>query len=122
MYKLFSKTPREYKDRASDINVKLKTFKNGRYYYRTLTKSSGNEHNQVVMPLKKGGLKNVTDDAIVLCDCGNFIYENEWLLWKKNASRLVNNNGRPLRVRNPQRLIKLCKHLTAVMDDFKKRV
>ncbi len=117
---IYRRTPREYIDRARDINVKLitKTPK-GKYIYQTVTKSNGNVHKQWVRPLKnKSG---VNQDVVLWCDCGNFTYENEYVLWKKNSSNIVSSNGNPPVVRNPKRVTKLCKHLTAVMDDYKRR-
>lgn len=143
MNAMYSKTPTRYRERAMDISVKLKTVRHGAFYYQTFTRSNGNVHKQVVKPLPdkkndvqlvnkndklrvktpvKLSINGVKQDVVVHCDCNDFKYENEWLLWKNNASRIVNSNGQPLNVKNPERLTKFCKHLSAVMIDFKRQM
>lgn len=131
---LFSKTPQPYKSRASNISVKLKTIGKNIYFYQTTTKDATENrvHNQVIRPLpkKQAGdaiakiypIKNINDDVAVWCDCKDFTFENEYILWKNNASRIVNSNGQPPTIKNPLRLTKLCKHLVAVLPDFKRRI
>jgi hypothetical protein len=119
---MFQKTPLEFRDRARSIDVKLKTrTPKGRYVYNTYTRDNGNTHKQWIKPLKPNRT-NMHHDAVVWCDCGNFTFENEYVLWKKNSSNLVNSNGNPPVIRNPKRVPKLCKHLVAVMDDYERRV
>lgn len=120
---LYSKTPNIYKDRARDIRVKLKTVTpKGKYHYETRTISNGELHNQWIKPRPNNKIKSINDNVLVWCSCENFTYENEWLLWKNNSSHIVNSNGLPTRIKNPKRILKLCKHLVSVMDDFKKRI
>lgn len=121
---LFSKTPDTYKDRAREINVELRTITpKGKYYYKTRTASNGDVHNQWIKPRPgKGKITNINENIILWCDCEDFTYENEWLLWKNNTSHIVNSNGQQLTIRNPERLPKLCKHLVAILDDFKTRI
>ena len=119
---MFGRTPTQYKERARDITVKLKTITpTGRYFYQTFTRSNGHVHEQIIKPLPGKPLKSIRDNAIVICNCENHQYENEWVLWKSNSSNMVQGNGNPPRIRNPKRITKLCKHLVAVMEDFKKR-
>ena len=121
--RLFAKTPTRYRERARDIRVRLKTVKNGRFYYQTTTNSNGNVHNQWVKPLpKKIVLSNINENVITWCDCNDFKFENEWLLWKNNTSHIINSNGKPLTIKNPERLPKLCKHLVAIMNDLKSQI
>ena len=86
---IYKRTPKRYKERAKDITVKFltKTRKN-KYVYQTITKSSGNKHKQWVKPLsgKIITLDNLDQHVIAHCDCNDFRYENEWLLWTKDAS------------------------------------
>ena len=119
---LYRYTPDQYVERAKDISVKLitKTPK-GKYFYQTVTRSNGNVHKQWVRPLSTSNKSRANQDMVIWCDCGNFTYENEYVLWKKNSSNIVSSNGNPPIIRNPKRVTKLCKHLVAVLDDFKKR-
>jgi hypothetical protein len=120
---LFRKTPPEYQERAGDVRAILKTkTPKGSYHYRTITSSNGHQHNQWVKGLPGKRIQSMNDDIILWCDCENFTYEDEWLLWRKNTSHVVNSNGQPLRVRNPEQIPKLCKHLIAVMNDLKRRI
>ena len=116
-------TPTKYKERARDISIRLmgKTPR-GKYIYRTVTRENGNVHHQWARTLGGKPFDGLEKDVVVWCDCGNFTYENEWLLWKNDASHIVNSNGEPLRVRNPLHIVKLCKHLVAIMPDLKKQV
>lgn len=121
--RLDRQTPPIYKDRAREIDVKLLTkTPKGRYVYETRTASNGNIHRQWIKPQKGMKIDNINTDVIVWCDCGNFTYENETVLWRANASHKVNSNGMPPVIRNPKRIKKLCKHLLAVLEDFKKRI
>lgn len=120
---LFNKTPLQYRDSARDVRVRLKTVSpKGTYHYQSTTSKNSNVHNQWIKPRVGRQLKGLNDQVLVWCDCENFTYENEWLLWKNNSSHVVNSNGQPLRVRNPEQLPKLCKHLVAVMEDLKNRL
>lgn len=121
--RLHSSTPPIFKDRSRDVNVKLitKTPK-GRYVYETTTVSNGNKHRQWIKPQKGIKIDNMNNDIILWCDCGNFTYENETVLWRANTSHKINSNGMPPAIRNPKRVKKLCKHLVAVLDDFKRRI
>ena len=120
---LYNKTPDVYKDRSRDVRATLKTVTpKGTYRYETRTISDGEVHNQWIKPRTNNKIKSINDNVLVWCDCENFTYENEWILWKNNASDIVNSNGQPLRVKNPRKELKLCKHLMAVIDDFKTRV
>ena len=121
---LYNKTPDTYKDRARDVRVKLKTItRKGQYHYQTTTTRNGHVHEQWIQPRPgKFKIKSANDNIILWCDCEDFTYENEWLLWKNNTSRVVNSNGQPLKIRNPEKTPKLCKHLVAVLGDFKNRV
>lgn len=122
--RLYSKTPQRYRDRSRDIKVKLKTVgRNGIYYYQTTTISNNHVYNQWIKPRpKKFKINGLNDDVIVHCNCADFQYENEWLLWKNNSSNIVTSNGQPLKIKNPEKLTKLCKHLVAVLNDFKRKV
>jgi len=132
---MFKETPAEYIIRGEKISVRLKTIKSNRYYYETLTpideKGGPRKHQQIIMPVPKKiapkkfkvvKIESIKDHIGVQCDCGNFRYENEWILWKNNAANIYMGNKKPLVVRNPRRLRKLCKHLVAVLKDFQKRV
>ena len=122
---IYKRTPKRYKERAKDITVKFltKTRKN-KYVYQTITKSSGNKHKQWVKPLsgKIITLDNLDQHVISHCDCNDFRYENEWLLWTKDASEIISSNGEPLKKMNPKRIPKFCKHLSAIKEDLYKRL
>lgn len=120
---IYKRTPKRYKDRATDIEVKFLTRKGKKYYYRTFTNSNGNKHKQWIMPLyPKLPFDSLEDHVVSHCDCNDFRYENEWLLWTKNASNLISSNRQPLKSMNPQRIPKFCKHLTAIKEDLHKRL
>jgi hypothetical protein len=61
-------------------------------------------------------------NGVTVHNCGNFTYENEYAMWKANASHVVNSNGAFPKVRNPKLIKKFCKHLIACMDDLQKRI
>lgn len=120
---VYKRTPKRYKQRALDIEVKFLTRKGSRYYYQTITNSNGNKHKQWIMPLyPKLPFKTLEEHAISHCNCNDFRYENEWLLWTKDASNLINSNGQPLKKMNPKRIPKFCKHLSAIKEDLEKRI
>jgi len=120
---LYSYTPKDYRQRASGIKSKFLTrTKHGKYFYETRTIDNGHIHRQWIKPARKNRLTGMNQDVMVWCDCPNFLYDNEYVLWKANASRIVNSNGNPPIIRNPRRVKKLCKHLIADMQDLKKRI
>ncbi len=124
---IYRKTPKRYKDRAKSIKVRFLTkTKQDKYFYETTTLSNGNKHRQWIQLWNKNKdditLENLRKHVIVHCDCNDFRYENEWLLWKKNASNLISSNKQPLKRMNPQRIPKFCKHLSAIKKDFFKRM
>lgn len=123
---IYKRTPQRYKKRAEDIEVSLITIKNNnKYYYKTITASNGHRHKQWIMPLygaNKAPLKSLQDHVIAHCDCNDFRYENEWLLWSKNASNLISSNRKPLSRMNPKRIPKFCKHLVAIKGDLYERL
>ena len=61
-------------------------------------------------------------NGVTVHNCGNFTYENETVLWRADASHKINSNGMPPVIRNPKRIKKLCKHLIACLEDFKRRI
>lgn len=122
---IYKRTPKRYKERSKDIIVKLLTkTKKHKYYYQTITRSNGHKHKQWVKPLsgKIIPLENLDQHVIAHCNCNDFRYENEWLLWTKDASEIINSNGQPLKQMNPKRIPKFCKHLAAVKEDLYKRL
>lgn len=121
---LLRSTPPIFKQRAKDVVPRLITkTKNGKYIYRTTTKTNGNVHNQFIKPIPPyKQIKSFDDDVIVWCDCGNFTYENEYSLWKADASHIVNSNGQFPKIRNPRLVKKMCKHMVAILTDFKNRM
>ena len=122
---IFRRTPKRYKDRAEDIKVRFITRKKDTYYYQTTTQSNGNKHKQWIMPLypsNKIPFNSLENHVVSHCDCNDFRYENEWLLWTKNASWLISSNKEPLKKMNPKRIPKFCKHLVAIKEDLYKRL
>lgn len=122
---IFRRTPKRYKDRAEDIKVRFITRKKDTYYYQTTTQSNGNKHKQWIMPLypsNKIPFDSLENHVVSHCDCNDFRYENEWLLWTKNASWLISSNKEPLKKMNPKRIPKFCKHLVAIKEDLYKRL
>lgn len=122
---IFRRTPKRYKDRAEDIKVRFITRKKDTYYYQTTTQSNGNKHKQWIMPLypsNKIPFNSLENHVVSHCDCNDFRYENEWLLWTKNASWLISSNKEPLKKMNPKRIPKFCKHLVAIKEDLHKRL
>lgn len=122
---IYKRTPKRYKERAKEIAVKFitKTKKN-KYFYQTITRSNGHKHKQWVKPLsgKIITLDNLDQHVIAHCDCNDFRYENEWLLWTKDASEIISSNGEPLQTMNPKRIPKFCKHLAAIKEDLYNRL
>jgi len=121
---LLRSTPPIFKQRAKDVVPRLLTkTKNGKYIYRTTTKSNGNVHNQFIKPIPPNKqIKSFNDEVIIWCDCGNFTYENEYSLWKTDASHIVNSNGQFPKIRNPRLVKKMCKHIVSILTDFKNRM
>ena len=122
---IFRRTPKRYKDRAEDIKVRFITRKKDTYYYQTTTQSNGNKHKQWIMPLypsNKIPFNSLENHVVSHCDCNDFRYENEWLLWTKNASWLISSNKEPLKKMNPKRIPKFCKQLVAIKEDLYKRL
>jgi hypothetical protein len=123
---IYRRTPKRYKERANDIEVKLITVKRGdKYFYETKTLSSGNKHKQWIMPLynaNKVPFRSLQDHVIAHCNCNDFRYENEWLLWSKNASNLISSNREAPKKLNPERIPKFCKHLVAIKSDLYDRL
>ena len=120
---IYKRTPKRYKERAKDIEVKFLTKKGKRYYYQTITNINRNKHKQWIMPLYPNlPFDSLEDHVISHCDCNDFRYENEWLLWTKNASNLISSNRQPLKRMNPNRIPKFCKHLSALKSDLFKRI
>lgn len=120
---LYKNTPKIFKYRAQKITSKLITIKKGKYFYKTVTSPSGNVYSQWIKPqVPNMEIKDLNTDVIMFCNCNNFKYENEYTLWKNNASHIVNSNGKFPRVRNPRMIKKVCKHLLSDIDDLKKRL
>lgn len=124
---IYKRTPKRYKERAKDISVKMLTkTRYGRYYYQTITEENGHKHKQWIQLWDKKKkditLDNLQKHVLVHCDCNDFRYENEWLLWTKDASNLISSNKQPLKRMNPERIPKFCKHLAALKEDFYKRI
>ena len=122
---IYKRTPKRYKDRAEGIDIKLITkTKRGRYYYETTTRENGNKHKQwlQLFDLRKNTMDNLEKNVIVHCNCNDFRYENEWLLWTKDSSNIISSNGKPLKKMNPERIPKFCKHLAAIKEDFYNRI
>ena len=121
---LLSRTPKQFKDRASDIMVKLKTVTpQGKYVYQSRTLSNGHIHKQFIKPLypdKK--LVSMDQNMIVSCTCGNHRYENEYSLWKGDASHMLHSDKSSPTIRNPKLIKKVCKHIVAALLDIKKRL
>lgn len=119
---LYRFTPHKFRERADHVRVRLLTrTKNDKYIYKSVS-DNGNVHKQMVKPLLSKKLENIDQDVVVWCDCENFQYENEVVLWKSDASHKINSNGKWPIIRNPRRVKKLCKHLVAVFEDIKKRI
>ena len=122
---IYKRTPKRYKDRAEDIKVRFITRKKDRYYYQTTTQSNGHKHKQWIMPLyptNKIPFNSIQNHVVSHCDCNDFRYENEWLLWTKDASWLISSNKKPLQRMNPERIPKFCKHLVAIKTDLFNRL
>lgn len=122
---IYKRTPKRYKERAKDIAVKFLTkTKKNKYFYQTTTRSNGHKHKQWIKPLSARNitLDNLDQHVIAHCNCNDFRYENEWLLWTKDASELISSNGEPLDKMNPQRIPKFCKHLAAIKEDLYNRL
>lgn len=122
---IYKRTPKRYKERAKDIIVKFVTrTKKNKYIYQTITRTNGNKHKQWVKPLsgKIITLENLDQHVIAHCNCNDFRYENEWLLWTKDASEIISSNGEPLKKMNPKRIPKFCKHLSAIKEDLYNRI
>jgi len=120
---IYKRTPKRYKERAKDISVKFLTRKGKKYYYQTYTRTNGNKHKQWIMPLYPNiPFDSLEKHVVSHCDCNDFRYENEWLLWKKDASNLISSNKQPLKRMNPQRIPKFCKHLAALKEDLYNRI
>lgn len=119
---LYRHTPREYIDGSRDVTVNfIEKSPDGTLLYETTTISNNHKHNQWIKPLKGDKLTKLNQEVSLWCDCQNFTYENEYVLWKVKSSELINNNGNPPIIRNVKRVKKLCKHLSAIFDDDIKR-
>ena len=55
---IYKRTPKRYKERAKDINVKFLTkTKKNKYFYQTTTESNGHKHKQWVKPLSDKNIR-----------------------------------------------------------------
>ena len=121
---LMKTTPRRFKLRAEDIKPTLLNITQaGKLIYKTVTESNHHVHRQYIKPLPNvKGLTTISQNVILHCNCENFTFENEYSLWKTNASHIVNSIMEPPLKTNPGMKKKVCKHLIAVFEDLKKRL
>jgi len=133
IFQLFNSTPRKIKSRAkNDITAKLKTISNkGKWVFETITSSNGNHHRQYIIPLmakkdKSGKIfnlnPNINSAVIVHCDCNNFKFQWEYVLNINDAARVINSNGNPAIVTNPNNIAGFCKHLHKCAEIYMNKI
>lgn len=125
-HQLMSSTPTQYKTRANDISITQQdsSYVRGNQRMDFLVKNNINgNQNRVVLINNEQGKITPQSNIKFFCTCKDFKYENNWLLvtqkptasfWSRSGPE--RHNKQPLKIKNPSKTIKACKHITAVLN------
>ncbi len=112
-------TPHEIKKRANSVNIqtigKCATIKSANEVCSnilTCTSENNRIHSQEIR-FNKQGLFWVS------CDCEDFMYRWEYALSLYGATDIINSNGEPAKIRNPNNRPGVCKHIYKILSNMR---